>query len=76
MMLTFGYKNKGNLTVALEEGNEVITDGEKLAQILLQAWVSIFFTRIRMMWIIIILTTPSQSLRAIKYSSYQRTNEK
>ena len=36
-MLTFGYKNKGNLTVALEEGNEVITDGERLAQILLQA---------------------------------------
>ena len=32
MMLTFGYKNKGNLTVALEEGNEVITDGERLAQ--------------------------------------------
>ena len=28
----FGKKNKGNKTITLEEGNEVITDDAKLAQ--------------------------------------------
>ena len=37
----FGNKNKGNKTVALEEGNEVITDDGKLAQTFNEYFVNI-----------------------------------
>ena len=37
----FGNKNKGNKTIALEEGNEVITDDGKLAQTFNEYFVNI-----------------------------------
>ena len=37
----FGNKNKGNKTIALEEGNEVITDDGKLAQTFNEYFVTI-----------------------------------
>ena len=38
---TFGNKNKGNKTIALEEGNEVISDDRKLAQTFTEYFVNI-----------------------------------
>ena len=37
----FGNKNKGNKTIALEKGNKMITDDEKLAQIFYEYFVNI-----------------------------------
>ena len=37
----FGKKNKGNKTITLEEGNEVITDDAKLAQTFNEYFVNI-----------------------------------
>ena len=38
---TFGHKNKGNKTIALEDGNEMITDDGKLAQTFNEHFVNI-----------------------------------
>ena len=37
----FGNKNKGNKTIALDEGNEVITDDGKLAQAFNECFVNV-----------------------------------
>ena len=62
----FGNKNKGNKTIVLKEGNEMITDDGNLAQIfneyfvnIVPSLVSLIFTRIMIMYIMIILITSS-----------------
>ena len=62
----FGNKNKGNKTIVLKEGNEMITDDGNLAQIfneyfanIVLSLVSLIFTRIMIMYIMIILITSS-----------------
>ena len=62
----FGNKNKGNKTIVLKEGNEMITDDGNLAQIfneyfvnIVPSLVSLIFMRIIIMYIMIILITSS-----------------
>ena len=62
----FGNKNKGNKTIVLKEGNEMITDDGNLAQIfneyfvnIVPSLVSLIFMRIMIMYIMIILITSS-----------------
>ena len=62
----FENKNKGNKTIVLKEGNEMITDDGNLAQIfneyfvnIVPSLVSLIFMRIIIMYIMIILITSS-----------------
>ena len=62
----FGNKNKGNKTIVLKEGNEMITDDGNLAQIfneyfvnIVPSLVSLIFMRIMIIYIMIILITSS-----------------
>ena len=62
----FGNKNKGNKTIVLKEGNEMIPDDANLVQILneyfvniVPSLVSLISTRIMIMHIMIILTPSS-----------------
>ena len=62
----FGNKNKGNKTIVLKEGNEMIPDDGNLVQIfneyflnIVPSLVSLISTRIMIMHIMIILTPSS-----------------